>query len=126
MLLGVSAISFAGIGIPNNSTNIGSEAGVAIVASEQAKTAAANFNYNTSQLAQIGTEAGTDVIASDKAKIAAANFDYNTNHLAWVGTEAGQNPIGVRIPSGIHSFGAPLEQVVDKESLTKDGICNMC
>ena len=60
LLLGLAVASFAGIGIPGNSSNIGTEAGVDIVASETAKTAAANFNYNSVQLAQVGTEAGYD------------------------------------------------------------------
>ena len=114
LLLGLAATSFAGMGIPGNSPNIGTEAGVDIVASEKAKTAAANFDYNATQLAQVGTEAGAEVIASEKAEIATANFDYNADQLAQVGTEAGYDPASMSTDRGFFNTGTPSEQVAEK------------
>lgn len=113
-LLGISAISFAGMGIPGGSTNTGTEAGVAVVAGEKAKTAAANFDYHAAQLAQVGTEAGVGVIAGERAKNAAANFDYNAVQLAWVGTEAGHAPTGLSTDPGSFNAGTTSEQVAEK------------
>lgn len=95
ILLGLAATSFAGMGIPNNSPNIGTEAGVEIVASPKAAAAAASYNYSSLDLIAMGTEAGSDVVGSEKAKAAGANFDYNSELLVLIGTEAGQSPIGV-------------------------------
>src|SRR6056297_2610037 len=119
VLLGLAATSFAGIGIPGNSPNIGTEAGVDIVASEKAKTAAANFDYNAAQLAQVGTEAGAEVIASEKSTIAAANFDYKAVQLAQVGTEAGYDPTRANTARGLFNTGAASEQVAEKDKKDK-------
>lgn len=95
LLLSLAATSFAGLGIPNNGPNIGTEAGIDIVASEKAKTAAVTYDYNNKQLALVGTEAGAKVIASEKAKTAAATYNYNDELLALVGTEGGKTQSGV-------------------------------
>lgn len=123
LLLGLAATSFAGMGIPTNRPNMGTEAGADIVASEKAKIAAANFNYNATQLAQVGTEAGADVIASEKAKIAAKTFNYNAEHLAWVGTEAGYDPTGMGVDRGIFNAEPASEQVADKDKLDNKSPC---
>jgi len=123
VLLGLAATSFAGIGIPGNSPNIGTEAGVDIVASEKAKTAAANFDYNAAQLAQVGTEAGAEVSASKKAKIASANYDYNANLLAQVGTEAGYDPAGISTASDLFNAETALEYVAEKDKADNKAPC---
>ena len=121
VLFGFAATSFAGMGIPGNAPNIGTEAGVDIVAGDQAKRAAANVEYSSNQLAQVGTEAGTDVVASNQARTAAASYDYNPELLAQVGTEAGISPSGVGFKhSGINV--APQEQTAGKS----DANCASC
>jgi hypothetical protein len=97
ILLGLATTSFAGMGIPNNSPNIGTEAGVEIVASPKAVAAAASYDYRSLDLLAMGTEAGSDIIGSEKAKTAGANFDYNSELLVLIGTEAGQSPTGVEL-----------------------------
>jgi hypothetical protein len=97
ILLGLAATSFAGMGIPGNSQNIGTEAGVEIVASPGALATAENYDYSSRDLVAMGTEAGSDIVGSEKAKAAGANFDYNSELLALIGTEAGQPLIGVEL-----------------------------
>ena len=114
LLLGLAVTSFAGVGIPGNSPNIGTEAGVDIVASEKAQTAAASFKYNAAQLAQVGTEGGVGVIASNSAITAATAYNYRAEQLAWVGTEAGQGPTGLSSDRGFFNAGTAAEQVAEK------------
>lgn len=115
LLLGLAATSFAGMGIPNNSPNIGTEAGLNnIVPSPKALAAAASYDYNSRDLVTMGTEAGSAVIASGKAKTAAENFDYNAELLSLVGTEAGQTPSGVGFNNAAGT-GIDLEYIAGEE-----------
>lgn len=114
LLLGLAVTSFAGAGIPGNNPNIGTEAGVDIVASQKAQTAAARFNYQVTQLARVGTEGGADVIASNSAKNAAKSYNYSAEQLAWVGTEAGQAPTGLSVDRSFFNTGTVAEQVAEK------------
>jgi hypothetical protein len=75
----------------------GSEAGVDLVASQEAMAAAENYNYNQQHLDAVGTEAGAWKMNSNamqsKADVAAAQHPYDQRRLDLIGTEAGADHI---------------------------------